>query len=317
MNRKGIAYTMVAVILMMVVATIFFTQQRVSFNDMQNAQRDRVLSVNDFIANLESDSQRAAYIAGFRTLISLEQQVTSTGQYIDDVDEAFKEIFLTGNLSGGSFEVMRNSSFNEYLTRVQYEMGKQGVVFNATVIELKTWQTDPWYVIVNITIELNVTDVRGSARWETERVFVGVIPLEDIRDPIFTKETLGRVQRVIRQTNITEFVDDSGNKNDTSGISWHFNNSRYLAAGRGPTLLMRFEGNLSDHEHGVESIIDTSEYDDQGITTFSNRNVVDYEYYKGTLATVCNIQNLTETIRFDDESAVIYEVEGELEYSSC
>jgi hypothetical protein len=315
--RRGIVYTIIAVVLLIAIGNIFFTQSRLLSAHTEGAAEERVRSVNSFIYNLEGDSNRAAYIAGFRTMIAMEQYITSTGQPLSDIDSTFREIFLNGSYGNMSFVIMDDSSFNEYLARVQQEAAGQGIGFSGTVTRVGLWQVDPWNILVNYTLVANISDERGTANWTIERNFTGRIPIIDLRDPLFTARTYGRIQRVIKPTNVSYFVNDAGDLNDTANLMRHFNSSSYIAAKRGPSILMRFAGNLSDSEFGIESLVDTDEFTTQNLPVNSSASVVDYLYFNGTLATACTIQNLPSRIKLDNAHLEVYEVQGELTYSTC
>jgi hypothetical protein len=195
----------------------------------------------------------------------------------------------------------------------------QGILFNVTVLNITLWQTDPWHLLVNYTLELNVTDGRAMARWSVNQTLVGTIPIADIRDPLYSVNTNGRLQRTIRPTNATLFVDDTGNRNDTTALQIHFNNSLYAALGRGPKILDRFANITNDSVYGIESLVDINELATQGIAAHSAATVVDYKYFNGTpvVATACNIQNLPARIKFDSTDLVRYNIAGTLNYTIC
>jgi hypothetical protein len=155
------------------------------------------------------------------------------------------------------------------------------------------------------------------ASWDYDDVFTGRIPVVDLRDPLYTARTFGRIQRVIKMPNGTAFVNDSGNRNDTTVLLRHFNQSLYHAAGRGPDILMRFAGNISDSPFGIETLADVEELQAQGLSFNYTNSVVDYLLFNNTPATVCNIQELPTTLRFDATSAAIYNVTGALEDGGC
>ena len=315
--RRGVVYTVAAILMLLAVGALFFTQARRTGRDAGDAVDERVRSIDRFIADFRTDSDRAARIAGFRALIAMEQHVASTGAYITGADAAFLDIFWDGNLTNTSFQVMANSSFSEYLLRIRTEGARQGIAVNASVEGIGLWQEDPWNLLVNYTILANISDTRGTARWSTSWNGTGRVPITDLRDPLFTAETLSRVQRVIRRTNVTEFVDDAADRNDTSGLVAHYNASLYAALGRGPDILMRFAGNWSDSQYGIESLADTDELDAQDLIVDTGASVVDYLYFNGTPATACSIQNLPSRLILDSASADLYGVTGALTSSIC
>lgn len=317
LRRKGVAYTIVTIILLIAISAMFFTQSRRTGHEVQSATAERIRSLDTFLNDLGQDSTRAAQIAGFRTMIAMEQHIATNGEYFPQPNTTFKEIFLTGTLENETFLIMENSSFNEYLARVSAEAGSQGITMSAGVENIYLWQADPWHVNVNYTLSINITDNRGTASWRVNRTFTGEVPITDLRDPLFTVETLSRVQRVIKKTNISMFVDDGNDANDTSGLLSHFNRSQYTAAGRGPNMLMRFSGNNSDDIYGIESLVDIEEISAQNLNVNSQATVVDYLYFNNTPASACAIQNLPTRIKIDDAHLETYEIEGTLTYSAC
>ncbi len=317
MNRKAMIYSIVAFVLLFVIAGIFFAQNRRTGHDQFKVVRERVRTMDSFLRSIEQDSRRAAYIAGYRSLIAMEQQVTTTGAFFQDADTAFLELFRTGNLSNTSFEIMENSTFDLYVTKVKAEAAKKGMVLNLTIENTSLWQEDPWNLLINYTFGIVLTDSLRTATWTTEKNLTGRVPIQELRDPLFMKFTLARVQRVIMRGNVTQFVDDVNDKNDTTGLMTHFNNSYYTARGRGPDILMRFEGNLSDSPFGFESLVDTQEIALQDLPVNSTNSVVDYQYFGSGGADACNIQNTPDKIKLATEDLTIYEVEGKLDYDPC
>ena len=77
------------------------------------------------------------------------------------------------------------------------------------------------------------------------------VSLINIRDPIYSVYTYGRVPNTIRITNVTDYVNDSNN--DTSQLRYHINHSFYVENILSPSFLMRLEGNFSKSPYGIES----------------------------------------------------------------
>lgn len=320
MNRRGVAYTVVAVILLIATASLFFAQSQRSAHEKHAAVAERIRAVDAFIDNFEADSRRAAYIAGFRSMIAMEQHMTTSGEYLSDPEETFKILFTTGNISAIHYIIMDNSSFNEYLDKVRVEARGQGVIFNATLKNLSLWQANPWSLLVNYTLTLNISDVRGTARWDTIQTFTGSVPIEDLRDPLYSVETLARVQHVIKRTNVSGFVNDIGNANDTSGLIAHYNNSFYAAHGRGPDILMRFAGDFSNSPYGIESLVDTQELFAQDLDVHASATIVDYKYFQALGADACNFvgdPDVPDRVKLALDDLDVYGIEGALEYDSC
>lgn len=316
-SRKGVMYTVVAIFILIAISSIFMTQIRRPPHEQFTVVESRVRTMDAFLDDLEQDSARAAYIAGFRSLIAMEQHVTTSGEYIADPSAAFIELFVNGTYQNGSFTIMRNATFEEYLSRVRAQARRQGIDCNLTVVHVSLWQRQPWSIMVNYTLNISIADAGGVASWGVQRTMLGEVPVTDIRDPLYTGNTFARIQRVIKPTNITVFVDDAGDRNDSAGLRDHFNRSSYVAAGRGPDILMRFANNNSDSIYGIESLVDVDELAAQGLPVDPDATVVDYKYFSNIPATACDVQTLPERISFVADDLVVYGVEGGLSYESC
>ncbi len=328
LSRKGIMYTLVSIIMILIIGTIFISVAKRSSHEAFAATESRVQTMEGFLKDVERDSERAAHIAGFRSLIAMEQKVATTGMAFnvsDGVlnltpDAAFMESFVNGTIGGTHYSIMDDSTFSEYLLRVQDTAATQGIICNMSVINITLWQTDAWHLRVNYTLDIQLSDVSHIALWRTNRTFIGQVPIIDIRDPLFSMNTYGRVQRTIRPDIGVVFVNVSGNKNDTSGFIYHYNNSLYTAAGRGPSILMRFANNFSDSVYGIESLVDIKELNSQNITVDNRASVVDYLYFNRTPAIACNISNITNKlpveIKIDAAHIAVYQI-NLLNYSAC
>ena len=318
-------FTIVALFVLLILANIFFTQSRRTGHDSQTAVFDRISADDDFLRNLETDSKRGAYIAGFRTFVALEQYTTTTGTFIPDVDTAFKQVFMNGSYGNVTFAIMENSTFTAYLARVQQVAASQGILFNATVTNLTVRQSDSWTVLVEYALEANVTDTRGIAGWHYHNTFIGVIPIDGINDPVYTVRTYGRTQVPVQQSPYSSFVTNNSGTINASPLMTHFQSGQYYDAKMGPSILMRFEGNLTDDPqgNGIESLIDIDKLPNEpGLPPVNTTlSIVDYEYFSGVKATVCDIKINSTTpldakMKFDNAHIVVYNL-SLLQYGAC
>jgi hypothetical protein len=318
--RRGIIYTFVALLLLLIIGALFLTQTRRTSREEALSSTARVQTIDRFLTSFEQDSTRAAYIAGFRGFIAMEQHIASQGMFFSDPAASFREVFLNGSINGNAFVVMEAATFEDYIERTALLASRQGITIDAMITNVTLWQEEPWHVLVNYTLSYNATDSRGTARWRVNTTLTGSIPITDLRDPLMTVRTFGRVQRVVKPTNVSVFVDDVGDANDTAGLLQHMNSSWYVAVGRGPSMLMRFSGNTSDSPYGIESFVDTEELDAQGLSVDQTLSVIDYQYFTNITADACDLEGeppVPQRIRLDDASLDIYGLRTTLNWTSC
>ncbi|MFH0870543.1 MAG: hypothetical protein V1866_05815 [archaeon] len=319
MGKKGLLYLLVSSLFVMVMIVVFLAYRQYSFTDRQKVLETRIMTINDFIKDMEFDSKRVIYIAGFRSLIALEDHVARTGLYLNDTEELFRLAFYNGTVNGTSAEVLANSTYMDYLQKLRLIAEKIGIDVDINVTNITLYHDSPWSVNVIVTTHVNITDQKGVARWEFDKNYFTSVSLINIRDPVYSVSTYGRVPSAIRPTNISDFVVG----NSTAPLLAHINNSFYINSSLAPSFLMRMEGNLSSSPFGIESIVDVDELQVQGFVIgidFSNsRSFVDYIFFSnitGYSAQRCSVQNMPAMFRIDANHTGVYDVEG-LAYTNC
>jgi len=294
-GRKGFTYLIVTTVIVVVLLSMFFTTSRYKYQDQELLQQVRIRAMNDFMKNLNTDIHRATYISAFRALLALEENVATTGVYLSDMDSSFGETFFYGTVNGTNYVIMSNSTFNDYLTKVKVLAQNTGILLNINVTSVKLMQSNPWSIDVYMYMNITAVDVKNTASWNISTEYVTTVPINDLRDPLYSKNTFNKVPNTIRRLNFTILV----NGTNTSSLLALISDSYYLASPYAPNLIMRFMGNNSPDPNGIESIVNISKLALQGLPYYETRVKVDYIYFNnlGT-DTVCNVQNIPASAYF-------------------
>ena len=202
---------------------------------------------------------------------------------------------------------------------MQLKASGVGISVDATVVDVFLYQIDPWDIAVDVTVAFVVNDTRGLASWSYNETFSSTIPIYDLRDPLYGVGTQGKATNTIRRLpNGTQFVDDAGDRNDTTVLALMLDQSYYVADALAPSFLMRLEGNASASPYGIVSLVNIEELDRQSVAIFDDRTAVDYRYFLlNATADWCDIQNMNTTFKLDDDHLAFFEVDSELEYDAC
>ncbi len=316
-GKKGLLYVFIACLFVVVMMIVFLAYKQYSYSDRQKVVQTRIMTVNEFIKDIDFDSKRVIYISAFRSLIALEDHVAQTGEYLDDSEELFRIAFYNGTINGTAVEILENSTYSDYLERLNVISRRIGLAVDINVTDITLYHDSPWSVNVIVSTHVNVTDSRGLARWEFDKDYETSVNLTNIRDPIYSVSTYGRVPNTIRRTNISdsEFVVD----NETTGLMTHINSSFYHENILAPSFLMRLAGNFSPSLHGIESLVNLQELVVQGVGYNASRSIVDYVLFANQTEFVrdwCYVDNMPSWFRIDVNHTEIYELEG-LDYTNC
>lgn len=276
MNKKGFVFTAVAVLIIIALIFLFATHERLLPRTI--AQTGRVHLMDSYITNLEKDIPRAAYIAGYRSLIAMEEHISATGEYLPDVDAAFLSAFTNGTVNGTAYGIMDNSTFTNFSTAFGMLAARQGMRSNLTVLAIDAYHESPWTITLNISLTIVLEDTAGTARFNRTSSILAAVPIESIKDPLYSVGTQGRVPQTVIESNVSRpYIIEA--TNDTTRLQELLNSSMYIDSTDAPSFLQRFAGDLSASPFGIQSLVRTSELDAQGIAINTCKSVVDYLYF--------------------------------------
>ena len=303
MKKKSMFYISAAIALTIVIMVTYSAYSSYRLNDKMESIEIRIQSVNFFIENIEKDLDNGIYIAGFRTVLSLNQFITTNGTYIDDVNARFRESFLNGTIKQQPLSLMQGTTFTDWANKISAEADKIDIKFNFTVIDIKLNQSDPWGVNVGLNISLDVRDKKNTSYWIRNRYLIAKINIIGFEDPLYIVNSKGRVTNAIMQTNITSFTVNG----DVTNLMLHTNYSRYIAHNDSPSFLMRLQGNLGNSSNGIESLVNLDKFQQQNIP-LKDRSVVDYIYFGAGSTVNYRINKTPEWFKIDSSHLAIYQV---------
>jgi hypothetical protein len=184
---------------------------------------------------------------------------------------------------------MENSTLPIWITKIEREAENLDIVLNFTILELGLNHSNPWSVLETLRVTLYVTDEKDTASWTRNLTVYAYIPIEELEDPVYAINTMGRITNQVFRSNESDFTDYDNLKERILA-------STYTASNMSPSFLMRLEGNLSPSPMGIESIINLNEFIIQGLPIL-DKSMVDYIYFASGTVPNCLIN---ETYSDDD-----------------
>jgi len=280
-GRRGMFFLIIALLFIAVFLTILYATATPTKTEQQESIIGRITTMDDFLKDFHSDVSRATYIAGFHSLIALEQYMNQHGTFLTNASPYFIEAFMNGTVAGDPYDIMENSTFTEYLGRVNQDAAKVGIGLNVTIQDIALSQSTPWSVDVTFTLIINVTDLRGLAQWNYIKPFTTEVPILDLRDPVYSVNTYGRLPNTFR---ISPYNNDSSlvNGNVTTNLNAEAQNMYYREDPYAPSFLQRLSGNLSgSSKYGIASLVNLDDLNAQGLLVNTGSSIIDYVYFSG------------------------------------
>ncbi len=256
-NRKGIFFTLIAVSLLGIILFSYSVTYSYSLQEKSTVIEARVDTMNRFLQEVDTDMENAIYIAGFRALIGMEDEVINTGTFVTNTNTAFTELFLNGTINGQNSSVMQNNTFPYWLLMINAQANSVGINISLEVNNVSIHHQDPWTIRVEVKSNLTLSDTKSTASWNQIKYLYSDISIIGFEDPMYAVYTSNNVLKRINQTiyggNFT------GASINTTNIRDHVANTLYANFTGAPSFLMRFENNFNKSIYGIESFVDKSE----------------------------------------------------------
>jgi hypothetical protein len=257
----------------------------------------RMMSLDHFMSDIERDIERGGYIASFRALLAIQQQIISEGDYMDDTDAIMKGLILNGTIDGNYVSVMNSTELSVWTERIRFEAGKIGINVDCVIVDVELRHLDPWTLVLSMDTIINITDRSGLAFWNAQKEINSTLSILGFEDPVYSVSTLGRVINTIEASPHERLVigAEAGNLKD------HAVNSYYIASNNSPSYLMRIEGNMSSSVFGIESLVNLLRLEMNEITVL-NKTCVDHIYFSAANPTSYHINGTYNWLRIDNIS---------------
>jgi hypothetical protein len=270
MEKRGMFFTVIVIFIL----TLFFMSYTIyDYVQDRGPINKRVETLNNFVFSIEQDVPRYLYIAGFRSVFLVHEEIVATGNYIGSVEDSFEELFYNGSLNGVEEDLMSGATFDYMVDSFGQFANKVNADVSFGVPSVFVDQQDPWNIRISLNVSMRVFDQGGLVSWDRNMTVDSFVPIDDFEDPMYLVET-GVVTNTIVRSPYEVFVDGA----DVSNLSSHVENSYYVASDSAPSFLDRLEGRNVANENGIESFVYLPTLTAQGIST-SDKSVVDYIYF--------------------------------------
>ena len=299
MNKKGMIFTMMAIFLL---SFFLITYLVYSVYHDREAVSKRVETMNNFVSSIEKDVSRQMYISGYRAILSVENYITSNGNFINNSEDSIRESLVNGTLYSQQMELMEGYKVSDWNSKISELGNKLNLNINYTLIDLEVKQIDPWKITIETNVNLYITDKGNLASWNKTEIISSDIDIAGFEDPLYLLNTNGKVTNKINQSN---FVFST----DLANLTIQSQNSLYIHTETSPSFLNRLEGKVTPSQYGIESLVYLPEISSQGIAV-KDKSCVDYIYFSSQTPTSHSITGMPAWFKLDDSHINIYGVSG-------
>lgn len=293
-NKKAMFFT---IIVIFIVGIFLISYSIYEVVDDNGAVEKRVETMNNFVFSVEQDIPRYLYIAGFRSIFLIQNDVLQKGNYISDINSSFDELFFNGTLKGEEKEIMAGARYGDMVSNLNLLAGRINAQINFSSSDVEIYQKDPWNLVVVLSSDVIIRDLNDLVLWNKTLVSEGVIPIEGFEDPLYLVETNGQVTNKIRKT-IYNFTgaEDLGD---------HVEGKYYASSEFAPSFIDRLEGETSASENGIESFVYLPDLSAQDLN-LRDKSVVDHIYFSDENPVYYHINGMPTWFKIDDENNKLF-----------
>lgn len=271
-----------------------------------DAINKRVQTLNNFVFSLQQDLERQVYVSGFRSVFLIEKKIDDTGDFIDNFNLRLRECFFNGTLYNENQDLMNGAKYNDIMSNLNTKARTMNINITITNPEITAIQEDPWNIKVTLKGNITITDLGKLALWNKSLVITSYIPIEGFEDPLYVAGS-HVITNKINRTLSRPFV----NGNDVSNLSKHVQGSFYKESIYAPNFLMRFTGNFSSDNNGIESFVNLQKLDESG-GIIEHKSCIDHIYFSEDNPPVYSVPGMPPWFLIDDlnDSLTEYGVGG-------
>jgi hypothetical protein len=282
-DKRGIFFTFASIVLSLIIILTFNTYNNYSQGASVEVLDSRINTMNRFISDMQKDLMTAMYISGFRSILSIEDHMMKNDDFLDNLgtslEGAFKEAFLNGTIQAGNIGLMENNTVINWTNKMIIQAKKTGIELEFSIINASISQSEHW--MVDIILEMNITanDSKGTASWTFNKNFTKKINISSFVDPLYIVNNNGLVNNTLIKTTVSPASSESN-------LNTHLLNSYYIENSNAPSYVMRFENDLGPSAIGIESLVNSQDRIDAGLSAL-DRSAVDYIYFGSSSTTNC------------------------------
>jgi len=308
LNKKGIFFTFAAIALSVIILLSFNTYNEYRLFDKMGVIEIRINTMNNFIKDLENDMDKAIFIIGFRSLLSIEEYMMDNDDFLDNLgttlNGAFDEAFRLGTINSVNMMLMEDNTFVDWIERIDNISNKTDMTLDFVINSVSISQSNPWIVDVTVNLDINVNDKKSTASWVidnkdyTTKINITSEIGDNHRfvDPLYLIFNDGLANNSIRQTTVPDFSSISNLQEHVDGrIPLGVSGSYYITNSDAPSYLNRFEEGtiFTASANGIESLVDVETVSGLGLGHPSGKTAVDHLYFDSTSSTLnCNIDGM-------------------------
>ncbi|MFH1409413.1 MAG: hypothetical protein ABIH34_05875 [Nanoarchaeota archaeon] len=301
-GKKGIIFTFMAIALLFVTITFMYNQSRYQIRENPFLQETKIVSMDRFITDTETDLERALFIASFRAIIGMNDYIKQKGVYIDGVNvvnlsDAFETMVLNGTMNGTNISVASDSHLTLWAQKMSEQAAYLNLDFTLELESVELRMISPWTAESTLNATLEIEDIGKTAKWRRHITTAIEVSILGFLDPVYT---MGSQNRFLNNIKMSPYHPDYTDALDVTNLESHWRGMYYSSNPGAPDYLHRLAGLLTNtSDYGIESLVNTEQLLPE---MYQNKSVVDHIFWSASNPIDCPIVGMPSGFRIDNET---------------
>lgn len=300
-GKKGVFFSIVAVAILVLVFLALPLKTRFINRDAALSVESQVHALNEYVSNFEYDTDRALFIAGYRSMLGLSQVIKElNGTPISDLNATFSELVINGTYNGTPMNITYNASLTNWIGHVNNKSKDIEIAVNISGFNVSLYHVSPWDVEMLMQMDVSIVSLVGLARWDYHDNRTVQLSVQGFEDPLYTMGSKGVFVNAITKTPYESFVNTD--TDNVKNLTNHTKHSWYIENDNAPSYLMRFRGDFNSSPYGIESLVHVESLQAIGGLEY-NKSIVDFYYWNPAKnPTKYRINETPDWFRLDNQS---------------
>ncbi len=197
-RKKGFVYTLFAIAFIMSLS-IFILTQNSGYKTSVAAEKIRSDALSFFVKGVEADAGRSVLISNRKAILALVSDEVNTGTFALSANESILELSGNGTKNGVSSDIMVNSTFSSWVSRIQGIGKNRHIDVNISMPNAVVALLSGFEFIVTGNATVIIYDPLTKIKYNHTVSIVRIVPIEDLEDPYVTIKSWGSLKNVIKK----------------------------------------------------------------------------------------------------------------------
>ncbi|MGV8162347.1 MAG: hypothetical protein ACP5N2_03395 [Candidatus Nanoarchaeia archaeon] len=296
-SKKGIMFTILAVLISAIVLASFFTFKSLPLDENVENTQMRIRNINRYAVQTDAYVGALTKSATDKTLKFTISIMIGNNSFLGNYSKEFNSCLTTGKMMvpasfiGGERQINCPPESNLVVKLNQFEnFSNTRLNINSDIVvnSVDITQTSSWNVVVLVNYTLRIND--SYATWNETKVLNSELSIVGLRDPTYYIMSSSsdlwdvRYPMVFNSSNTATWVEMP------STLHSLIINKKYFSWQGAPSFLLRLDNKTTPSYYGIVSIVSPDFINESNLAPGVKRSSLDFEFWKAKVITATPTQ---------------------------